>query len=422
MTRVSAAVQDSTSLPRGRSRMGRRGAFWAAASVLALVLWSSGAPSTLYPIYAAQWGLTPIIVTTVFAAYPLALLVVLPIFGNLSDQFGRRWVMIAGVVLIAASAVIFALAPNVAFLFAGRVLQGAGAGLAMGAGTAALIENNPTSSPRFASSMATLATATGLALALIVSGALAQFFPMPLFWSYIVLLILSLASIAALLCTPDDRSGRTHGWRPQAPSVPRGIRLRFSIATLSVALAYCVGAIFLSLGAHMITEFTQTGNTATVGLLLGCSAAAIGITALFLSRVPAYASVWVGASLTVLSLGLMAAASAFGSISLFLGWCVVGGIAYSFAFTGGLGLINQAAPERHRGATLSLLYLIAYAFQAGTAIGVGALATSNSLSAAVGIAALSLAGLSTSLFVLMIVDIRMRRSARDSSPASPKRT
>lgn len=420
MTRLSAVLPGNPPTPH--RRMGRRGAFWASASVLALVLWSSGAPSTLYPIYAAQWGLSPLIVTTVFASYPLTLLAVLPIFGNLSDRFGRRRVMIAGVALIAASAVVFAIAPNVAFLFAGRVLQGAGAGLAMGAGTAALMENNTSNSPRFASSMATVATATGLTLALIVSGALAQFVPMPLFWSYIVLFTLSFASIAALMRAPDDKPGHAQRWRPQAPSVPRGIRRRFSIATMSVTLAYCVGAIFLSLGAHMIAQFTHAGNTAIVGVLLGCSAAAIGITALFLSRVPAYASVWAGAALTILSLGLMAAASTFGSITLFLGWCIVGGIAYSFTFTGGLGLINQAAPARHRGATLSLLYLIAYAFQAGTAIGVGALATAGTLGAAVGIAALALAGLSASLIVLMIVDIRMRRAAHNPAPTLPRHT
>lgn len=166
-----------------RDRTGRRGVFWAAASVLALVLWSSGAPSTLYPIYAAQWDLTPLIVTIVVAAYPLALLVVLPILGNLSDQFGRRVVMIAGVVLIAASAATLALAPHVGFLLIGRVLQGVGAGLAMGAGTAALMENNPTSNPRFPSATATVSTASGLTLALVLSGAFAQYFPMPLFWS-----------------------------------------------------------------------------------------------------------------------------------------------------------------------------------------------------------------------------------------------
>ncbi|WP_449372692.1 MFS transporter [Arthrobacter psychrolactophilus] len=363
----------------------------------------SGALSTLYPIYAAQWDLSPLTITTVFASYPLTLLVVLPIFGNISDWWGRRRVMIAGVALIAASAIVFALAPHVAFLFIGRILQGAGAGLAMGAGTAALMENNTSSSPRFASSMATLSTATGLTLALVVSGVLAQFFPLPLLWSYIVLLVLSLASIAALVRAPEDSPGHLQPWRPQAPRLRQGIRMAFSIATLSVTLAYCVGAIFLSLGAHMIREFTHTGSTATVGALLGCSAAAIGITALFLSKIPARAAVWAGAALTIVSLGSMAAASSLGSMSFFLAWCIVGGIAYSFAFTGGLGLINQAVPKHHRGATLSLLYMIAYAFQAGTAIGVGALATSLSLSSAVSIAALSLAGLSISLLVLMTI-------------------
>ncbi|WP_167041432.1 MFS transporter [Salinibacterium sp. ZJ454] len=420
MTQRGTVWPENTSRPRKQGRLGRRGAFWASASVLALVLWSSGAPSVLYPIYAEQWDLTPLIITTVFATYQLALIVVLPLFGNLSDQLGRRRVMIVGVALIAASAILFAVAPNVAFLFAGRVLQGAGAGLAMGAATASLIENNTASSPRFASSMATVATATGLTLALALSGVLARFVPLPLLWSYIVLLILCLASIAALMCAPDDRPIHVQRWRPQAPSVPQGIRLRFSIATLSVSLAYCVGAIFLSLGAHMITQFAHTENSAIVGILLGCSAAAIGITALFLSRVPAHTSVWIGVTLTVLSLGLMAAASAFGSISLFLGWCVIGGIAYSFAFTGGLGLINSVASERHRGATLSLLYLIAYALQAGTAIGVGALATTGSLSTAVGIAALSLAALSAAVLVLMILDVRERRSNADLSPSTSR--
>ena len=105
----------------------------------------------------------------------------------------------------------------------------------------------------------------------------------------------------------------------------------------------------------------------------------------------------------------------FGSIALFLGWCIVGGIAYSFAFTGGLGLINQASAARHRGATLSLLYVIAYAFQAGTAIGVGALATGNGLNAAVGIAALTLIGLSAVLFLLLILEGRMQRAVPSRS-------
>lgn len=388
------------------TRLGRRGAFWAAASVLALALWSSGAPSVLYPIYAAKWDLTPVVVTTVFATYQLALIVVLPLFGNLSDLFGRRWVMITGVALIGVSALVFAFAPHVGFLYVGRVLQGAGAGLAMGAATASLIENNTTHSPRFASTTATVATATGLTVALLLSGVLAEHLPLPLVWSYIVLFALAAASTAALLATPDDQPSANARWRPQAPFVPAGIRIGFVIATLSVSLAYCVGAIFLSLGAHMIDQFTHTDDTALVGILLAASAAFIGIAGLFLARFHAHSLIWTGAVLTLASLALMAAASALQSLALFLAWCVVGGIAYALAFTGGLGLINRLAPQHHRGSTLSFLYLIAYTLQAATAIGVGAVATAISLRAAVGAAAIAVTVLAIAVAVLLTAEVR----------------
>lgn len=390
-------------------RLGRTGAFWASASVLALVLWSSGAPSVLYPIYAEKWGLSSAVITLVFASYQLALIVVLPLFGNLSDQFGRRLVMIWGVGLIAASAIAFAIAPNVAFLFLGRILQGAGSGLAMGAATASLVENNTTGNARLASSLATVSTAAGLTLALVLSGVFARFAPMPLLWSYLLLVALTVITVIALALTPDDRPVQTEKWRPRALRLLPELRLSFSIATLSVSVAYCAGAIFLSLGAHMIGQFAGTSDTALVGVLLGCSSAAIGVTGLFLARVRPHVSLLVGTLLTIISLALMAAAAAFGSIGIFLAWCVVGGAAYSFAFTGGLGVISQATPVRHRGSTLSLLYLVAYVLQAATAIGMGALATASTLGTAVGVAAAALVGLCLVLLVLSYVDARARR-------------
>lgn len=404
----------SESRPRLAGRLGPHGAFWAAGSVLALALWSSGAPSVLYPMYAEKWDLPPVVVTTVFATYQLALMVVLPLFGNLSDLFGRRRVMLLGIALMGASAVVFAVAPHVAHLYVGRVLQGAGVGLAMGAATASLIENN-TRSPRFASTVATVTTATGLTLALLVSGLFAEHLPLPLLWSYVVLLALAVTAGVAVLATTDDRPPERSRWSPRAPFVPAGIRIGFAIATLSVGLAYCVGAIFLSLGAHMIGEFTHTDDVALVGGLLAASSAFIGITGLFLGRFHARTLVWAGAGSTLVSLALMAAASELSSLPLFLAWCVVGGIAYALAFTGGLGLVNDLAPHRHRGATLSFLYLIAYTLQAATAVGVGAVATVVSLSTAVGAAAIVLAAICIAVAALLLTS---RQASVCPSPAA----
>src|SRR6478735_7552625 len=179
MTRISAPA-DVRSVPRRRALLGSRGTFWAAAAVLALCLWSSGAPSVLYPLYAQRWELTPAVTTAVFGTYPLALILTLVLFGGVSDLIGRRRAMMIGVALITASAIVFAAAADVGFLFAGRVLQGAGTGLALGAASAALVEHNISTNPRVASSLATVSTSTGLTLALVVSGVLAQVAPLPL--------------------------------------------------------------------------------------------------------------------------------------------------------------------------------------------------------------------------------------------------
>ena len=385
-------------------RFGRRGTFWSSAAVLALSLWASGAPSVLYPVYAAEWGLTPVITTSVFGAYPLALLIVLFFFGSLSDTIGRRRSMLLGIGLITIAAIVFALAPNVGFLFLGRILQGVGTGFAIGAASAALVENNYTKNPRLSSTLATISTASGLTLALIVSGALAQLAPLPLVLSFIVLFVLGVVAFALVAMTPDDRGERV----PFVFTVPRlapNIRRPFVLATLSVSIAYGVGALFLSLGAQMARQLAGTTDLLVIGLLLGTSSFAIGLTALFLSKVPAHIAILTGGVLSIVGLGVMVATAAGGSVGLFVVWCLVGGVAYSFAFSGGLGLLNRVAPAHHRGATLSLLYLVAYLLQAATAVGAGALATAFGLRMAVDLAAPVLVALCLSAIVIALVDL-----------------
>ena len=395
-------------------RFGRRGTFWSSAVVLALSLWASGAPSVLYPVYAAEWNLPAVVTTSVFGAYPLALLIVLLFFGSLSDTIGRRRSMLIGIALITLAAIIFAVAPNVGFLFLGRVMQGIGTGFAIGAASAALVENNYTKNPRLSSTLATISTATGLTLALVVSGALAQLAPLPLVLSFAVLFLLGIVAFTLVALTPDDRSGSVP-FVFRVPKLAPGIGRPFVLATLSVSIAYGVGALFLSLGAQMARELVATTDLLVVGLLLGTSSFTIGFTALFLSKVPAHVAILVGGLLSIVGLGVMVATAAAGSVVLFVLWCLVGGVAYSFAFSGGLGLLNRVAPAHHRGATLSLLYLFSYLLHAATAVGAGALATALGIRAAVDLAAPVLALLCVAAVVIALVDLA---AARRLAPAA----
>ena len=47
--------------------LGQRASFWVSAAVVVHTLWTSAAPAMSYPLYAAEWHLTPAITTAIFA-------------------------------------------------------------------------------------------------------------------------------------------------------------------------------------------------------------------------------------------------------------------------------------------------------------------------------------------------------------------
>ena len=404
----------------GRRGLSRRATFWSAAVVLALCLWASAVASVLYPSYAADWHLPSVVITSVFGTYPVALLIVLLFFGGVSDYIGRRRTMLIGIALIGLSAVLFAAAPNVGWLFAARALQGIGTGFAIGAASARLVENNISSNPRFPSSLTTASTAAGLTLALLLSGVLAQLAPLPLVLSFVLLLAIAIFAFVFVFLTPDDRANsRKDRWRPAPIHVARGTVRPFIVASLSVAVAYTVGALFLSLGSSMAAQLTHTTNLVVIGATLALSSLFIGVTALLIQRLHAHLAVVIGGVISIAGLAIMAATAASGSLGLLLTWAVVGGIGYSLAFTGGLTLLNRTAPPEHRGGTLSLLYLFSYLFQAIAAIGAGALATAIGLGPAIGIVAPLVGVLCLAAIVLAAVDFGARRRTVAAPKPSP---
>lgn len=78
------------------------------------------------PSIVDELGITSTEVQWVQEAYTLVFAALLLLFGSLADRFGRRRVMLLGVVLFAASSVFAALAPDGGILILSRLVQGVG--------------------------------------------------------------------------------------------------------------------------------------------------------------------------------------------------------------------------------------------------------------------------------------------------------
>lgn len=82
----------------------------------------------LLPFYALKLHATPETIGRLIASFSVAQLVSAPIWGRVSDRYGRRPALLIGLSASAAAYVVFGLAHSVWLLFVSRLVQGAGGG------------------------------------------------------------------------------------------------------------------------------------------------------------------------------------------------------------------------------------------------------------------------------------------------------
>jgi DHA1 family tetracycline resistance protein-like MFS transporter len=82
----------------------------------------------LLPFYSEHFGATPMVVTLLLASYSLAQFFMSPVWGRLSDRFGRKPILLASLCFSIGSYVWLGFADALWMLFAARLLAGAGAG------------------------------------------------------------------------------------------------------------------------------------------------------------------------------------------------------------------------------------------------------------------------------------------------------
>ena len=130
--------------------------------------------------------------------------------GMLGDILGRKRIMLAGVAIFCAGSVVAALASNVDWLIAGRVIMGIGAA-ASEPGTLSIIRHVYPDRETRADALGVWAAVSGLALALgpVIGGALVGFSSWrAIFWFNLGFGVVAFVLAAVAVPETSDRQGR----------------------------------------------------------------------------------------------------------------------------------------------------------------------------------------------------------------------
>jgi MFS family permease len=348
----------------------RPGAFWLVAYLFGVVMLGQTIPTPLYVLYQARWHFSSGIVTLVFAANAAAVLAALLLAGRVSDQVGRRPVLAASLGFGALGTVVFILAPNLGWLFAGRVLFGLAAGLVTGTATATLAES--ARNARRSSQVATAAQTGGLALGPLIAGLFAEYGPHPTVLVFEVYLgILALAAAALLLC-PETVADRTPlSLRFQGLAIPKAGRPEFLAASLAGFAAFALLGLFTALAPSFLGQVLHERNHAVDGAVVFALYASATVTQVLLARFNSRPVVLSGLATFLVSLALIVAGLSAASMVLFVVGTVVGGVGVGAVFLGSLSTANRLAPAAQRGRVLSTFFVFCYIGLAIPVIGVG---------------------------------------------------
>lgn len=363
----------------------------------------------VYPLYESSWGFTAATSTLVFAMYPLVLIPVLLVFGNVSDHLGRRFAILLGLAALALGTLVFGVAAGLPAVLLGRALMGVGVGLSLSPAAAAMLEVGGPRRARHASSVLTASTAAGLALATLVGGALVEYAPAPLHLPFWVLLAVIVVVGGCALLLPRGRDPLAGAWRPRLPRVPSGLRRTFIAGALAIACAYAVGSVFLALGAQVALELLRSANAFVDGAVLSISAVAIGVVAIAARSLAPRAALALGPVAILLGMGCLVVAGVDRSMPLFVIASIVTGAGYSLMYAGGVGIITAAAPAHHRAAIISAAFTVGYLVQACVALALGAIATAVGLLTAMEVGGLVLVALAGA--AALVANLRVGRRA-----------
>ena len=344
-----------------RTSADRRG-FIIASVGLGLLTAHSGAPSSLFPLYTEQWGLTPLEISLVFAVYIIGLIATSLTTGSLSDHIGRRPLALVSLFFAAASMAVLALADNFGDLVFARLLQGFASGLGFGTLGAAMLDFTPPAGHTRVATINAALPPTCMGLGALLSGVCAEFLPHPLQLPYLILFIALLLALIATLTLKEKHPRRPGGMKSLIPklAVPRDARPRFVLAASVLSASWALGGLYMGIGPNVSKTILGIQSPALGAVAILAVTISGALTGIVTARLKGEMVMIIGSVALLAGAGGIAMAAALSTTVLYFAASVVGGIGFGASFQGGLRTVLEGLAPRQRGGTISSLYFIAY--------------------------------------------------------------
>jgi Major Facilitator Superfamily len=362
--------------PHGRS-------IGAAASVRAMSIFSvvafgavqfgGNVPTPLYRLYQEQWDLSAPMLTTIFAVYPIGLLVALLVVGSLSDHTGRRPVIAAALLLSATAMPIFITADTGVQLMVARIVQGLATGTAASALGAAILDTTGVRGPLINGLTAFL----GVGLGAFGSSVLVSYAPAPMRLVYWIMLAAFLALVVILAWMPETvkaSPGALASLRPHVVIPPQVWRAFLLVSPVNIA-GWALGGFYLSLMPSLFRTTTGidsplVGGTVAASLLFSGAGAAFAWHRRSAARLLSLGAMNLSAGVPIILWGVHAR-----SVLLLVVGTLVAGAGYGAAFFGAGRTILPLAEPHQRAGLLSAFYIESYLAFSIPAIAVGLVVT-----------------------------------------------
>jgi MFS transporter len=374
----------------------------ALAAAIALIVMTSNSTSTsaIFVAYRSKWGLTPADIGLAFSVYVGTLVPVLLLFGGLPERYGRRIIILIGMLFMIGGTTLLVFAHGLPDLIVARLLQGAGAALGVGSISATFTEAYR---GKIGAGQA-LAVATAIALSAgPVITAIAYDFGAGPNLSYLPVLVLGIGILALVpIFETTATSSTVRAAEEQLPSYVVWRSLRFAMPLVFVSWA--ATSLYLSLvPAYLAASLHAEDPLIGAGAFLATQLATIFANVRFGNLLPEHTAI-PAATVTVAGLALLILGTNTGLWALIvIATILVGGGAgvasgASFAIVGRVG-------QGQRARIFARLLVAAYLGYSLPSLAIGVIASRVSFTAGFlsVVAALAVITASLSLFRAAIV-------------------